>query len=168
VTAAPPLSLKDIRQGIYEAINVKEVTDLLESKSAGIVHGMARDEIEFPMIVINQQSGVTVSPFGAQRTVERNGGTILVDSTIRNTVWLVKAVDRSTGSARAEAIDEQLYRLLHFRTLTLTRPVPGGTAVVGEAFHIERGSDVSYVETDGDVQYRHVGGNYRVWIQATA
>lgn len=133
------VSDKAIRQGIYEKLNVASVTSLLAEGSASIRHAVAPPSGQFPFVIFNKQSG----------TPTRRMGGNAFDSQI----WLVKAVARDTTSSTAEDISKAIDDLLDFGTLTIT----GATLLF-----LARESDVDYVETDGDRQYRHHGAYYRL------
>lgn len=137
------VSTKAVRQAIYQKLNVSSVTTLLAGGSAGIVHAVAPPTASYPILVFNKQSGIT--------TATGQGG-----EELKNTLWLVKAVARATSSSAAEDIDKAANDLLHFGDLTITG---------ADDMYLARESDVEYVETVGDTQYRHVGGVYRLMYQ---
>ena len=137
------VNTKAVRQAIYERLNVSAVTSLLGAGSSSLVHGVARSTAAYPICVFQQQSGVTDSlTFGGDH--------------MDNDLWLVKGVARATSSSAAEDIDKAANDLLHFGDLTITG---------ADDMYLARESDVEYVETVGDVQYRHVGGLYRLMYQ---
>lgn len=75
---------------------------------------------------------------------------------IANQVWLIKGVDKSNSSARAEDIDKRI-------GVVLTDPVM--TLSDGSLMYMRRESDVDYgEETDPDYIIHHVGGLYRTLI----
>jgi hypothetical protein len=133
---------KAVRQALYQKLNVSGVTSLLANGSASIIHGVAPESAGYPLLIFNKQSGLEVNRFGGEA--------------YRDTLWLVKGVARATSSSGAEDIDKAAFDRLHFGTLTITG---AGT------MHVARESDVEYVETSGDTQFRHVGGLYRVVYQ---
>lgn len=135
------VSDKQVRVGIYNKLNTASVTSLLASGSASIFHEVARPGSAFPYIVFSKVSGVPMLRFGG--------------NAMDNQIWLVKAVDRSESSSRAEDIAQAVDVLLDFGTLTVTGATNLATL---------RESDVDYPETDGDQTYRHHGSRYRVYI----
>jgi len=60
------------------------------------------------------------------------------------------------AQASQEDIDKAVHDLLQHGNLTITG---------ADDMAVYRVSDVEYVETQGDMQYRHVGGLYRLAIQ---
>lgn len=139
------VSTKAVRQAIYQKLNVSGVTTLLANGSASIFHAVAPPTGSYPMLVFHKQSGVTAAT--------GQGG-----EELKNTLWLVKAVVRATSSSAAEDIDKAANDQLHFGDLTITG---------ADDMYLTRESDVEYVETVGDNQYRHVGGIYRLIYQDT-
>ncbi len=134
---------KAVRQAIYTRLNVASVTSQLANGSASLYHGVAPATAAFPMVVFFKQSGIQVDRFGGEA--------------FRNTLWTIKAVARGTSSSGAEDIDKAIFDLLNFtRSLSIS-----GANVM----HVTRESDVEFVETSGDTQYRHVGGIYRIVYQ---
>lgn len=135
---------KAVRQSIYVKLNVSAVTTLLGSGSASLVHGVAPPTAAYPLCVFHKQSGVTTNRFGGEA--------------FKNHLWLVKGVAKAGSSSAAEDIDKAANDLLHFGDLTITG---------ADDMYLARESDIEYVETDGDIQYRHVGGLYRLCVQDT-
>jgi hypothetical protein len=136
------VSTKAVRQALYQKLNVASVTSLLANGSASIHHGVAPLTAAYPLLIFNKQSGVTTNRMGGEA--------------FKNTLWLVKGVARATSSSTAEDIDKAVNDLLHFGALTITG---------ADDMYLARESDVEYVETSGDTQYRHVGGLYRLTYQ---
>lgn len=133
---------KAIRQAIYTKLNVSSLTSLLPNGSAGIVHGIAPPTASYPICVFSKQSGVTTNRFGGEA--------------FKSHLWLVKGIAKATSSSAAEDIDKAAYDLLHFGNLTITG---------ADDMYLARESDVEYVETSGDTQFRHCGGLYRLVVQ---
>jgi hypothetical protein len=136
------VSNKAVRQALYQKLNVASVTGLLANGSASLYHAVAPQTAAFPLLVFSKQAGTQVNVFG--------------DEAYQEKLWLVKAIARGTSSSVAEDIDKAVFDLLNFGTLTIT----GATTMF-----VARESDVEFVETSGDTQYRHVGGIYRVTYQ---
>ena len=135
---------KLIRQAIYERLNVASVTSLLASGSASIFHAVAPPTAQFPYVVFSKQSGTMVGVFGP------------TGEAFKDHVWLVKGVTRDTKSGAAEDIDKAVHDRLQHGDLTISG---------ADDMAVYRISDVEYVETVGDTQYRHCGGNYRLAVQ---
>lgn len=133
---------KAVRQAIYQKLNVAAVTSLLPSGSAGIVHGVASPTAAFPICVFHKQAGTTTNRFGGEA--------------FKAHVWLVKGVAKAPSPSAAEDIDKAVNDLLHFGTLSITG---------ADDMHLARESDVEFTETQGDTQYQHVGGLYRLVVQ---
>lgn len=136
------VSTKAVRQAIYQKLNVASVTSLLASGSASLSHAVAPATAGYPFVIFQKQSGTPTGRFGGQA--------------MKSDLWLVKAVDRNTTSSRAEDIDKAINDVLDFQTLTVT----GGSNP-----YLARESDVDYLETEGDQQYRHHGALYRLVTQ---
>jgi hypothetical protein len=134
---------KAVRQALYQKLNVASVTSLLASGSASIVHGVAPPTAGYPLVIFTKQSGI-------------NDLKVMGGDDARNTLWLVKGVAKGSSSSAAEDVDKAVSDLLHFGDLTITG---------GDDLYLARESDVEYVETSGDTQYRHVGGVYRLIYQ---
>lgn len=134
------VSTKAVRQAIYQKLNVAQVTSLLANGSAGIYHAVAPPTASYPLLIFNKQSGV-------------NDLKVMGGDDARNTLWLVKGVAKATSSSTAEDIDAAANAVLHFGDLTITG---------ADDLYLARESDVEYVETAGDTQYRHAGGLYRL------
>jgi hypothetical protein len=139
------IGTKAVRQALYQKLNVSSVTTLLANGSASIHHAVAPATGSYPLIVFFKQSGSPVGAFGKQA--------------YKSDLWTVKAVDRSQSSSRAEDIDAAINAVLDYQTLT----VSGGSNI-----DLRRESDLDYLESEGDQQYRHVGATYRVAVEATS
>jgi hypothetical protein len=147
----PPAS-KAVRQALYQALNVEALTgkppavprQLLANGSASIIHSTAPSGTAFPYVIYYKQSGVSnaqaFSAFGRP-----------ADSQL----WTVKGIVRGSKSGPAEDIDRAIRELLDDATLTISG---------GQTFDVARASDLDYTELDGDTQYRHHGGIYRVVV----
>lgn len=72
-------------------------------------------------------------------------------------VYVVKAVARTSSWALLRPVAERIDQLLE---------ASSGAATGGNILHIVREDVHRMVETeDGDAQWRHLGGEYRVWAQ---
>jgi len=136
------VSNKAVRQAIYQKLNTSSVTSLLANGSASLYHGVAPQNAAYPLLVFNKQAGTQINRMGGEA--------------YRDAVWLIKAIARATSSSAAEDIDKAVFDLLNFGTLSIT----GANTML-----VARESDVEFVETSGDTQYRHVGGLYRIAYQ---
>ncbi len=136
------VSTKAVRQSLYQKLNVASVTGLLASGSASLFHAVAPTTASYPFVIFNKQAGTSTHRMGGNAYDAH--------------VWLVKGVDRHGSSSRAEDIAFQISTLLDFGTLTITG---------GQLMHMARESDLDYVETDGDQQFRHHGALYRLYVQ---
>lgn len=139
------VSTKEVRKAIYAKLNVSGVTSQLAAGSASLFHSVAPAGSAFPMVVYNKQAGTSTHALGA----------LAYDSHL----WLVKGVVKGSpgpvSASVAEDLAAAIATALDFQTLTVT----GGTNL-----YMARESDVDYTETDGDTQYRHSGGVYRIVV----
>lgn len=133
---------KAVRQAIYQALNVSAVTTQLGSGSASLVNAIAPSTADYPLCVFQRQSDTSILRFGG--------------NAFDNQLWLVKGVVRDTSASAAEDIDKAVRDLLDFGTLTIS-----GASLM----HIARQSGVTYVETEGDQIFHHIGSIYRLVIQ---
>lgn len=137
------VSNKAIRQSLYEKLNVASVTTLLGSGSASLVHEVGLPSATYPLCVFFKSSGIS-------------DDRVMGGDFTKNMLWTVKGIARSASASAAEDIDKAVNDLLHFGDLAITG---------ADDMYLARESDVEYAETDGDVQYRHVGGVYRLRVQ---
>lgn len=140
---------KEIRQAIYERLNVTELTSLLGEPKAP-VHGIANSAASYPLCAYEKQSGVTVSGF-LRRSLSSSP-----DPSLRNMIWQVQGVSVDRAGP-AEDIDLAVTRLLHQRPLS----VAGRSPNWGALFRV---SDVRYSEAEEQTVYWHVGGLYRLGV----
>lgn len=105
-----------------------------------IFYGQAPNDAAYPFVVLSRQSGVKRRAFQEPEAFKRE-------------VWQVKVVDRSTSAKRAYDGASAIDAALDGGSLTIT----GKT--LADLHHV---SDVSYVESQGDQVFHHVGGNYAV------
>lgn len=142
------VNTKLIRQAIYEKLNQASLTAKLADGSAGLVHGMAPYGARYPLCLFSKQAGTaTMQAFGGDYS--------------KSMLWIVKGVVHSVskGSASpAEDIDNAAEALLHYANLNISG---------ADDMYLARESDIEYVEADGDDQYWHVGGLYRLIVQDT-
>ncbi len=110
---------------------------------AGRVYdGIAPSGTTLPYVVFNYQGGYDV----------RGNGPIRV---MVSGVYLVKAVGQGSSFASLWPIVSRIDTLLHAQH---------GANADGEAW-AAREQPFKYLEIDEGVQYRHLGGLYRVWVQ---
>lgn len=138
------VTAKAVRQALYAKLNVAAVTTLLDAGSASLFHAVAPPNSGFPFVIFNKQSG---------RPSPRTLTTELEDE-----LWLVKGVTRGKKSGPAEDIAKAVDDALDLSTLSIT----GATSL-----YVARVSDVDYIETDDDDQYRHHGAVYRLVIESS-
>lgn len=136
------VSEKAVRTALYTKLNTASVTSLLGSGSASIVHAVGTSASSYPLCVFHKQTGTSVNRFGGEA--------------FKDQLWVVKGVVKATSASVAEDIDAAANALLNFGTLTITG---------GSFMSMIRESDISYPETTGEIQYRHVGGIYRLKVQ---
>lgn len=141
------VNTKAVRVAIYQRLNVASVTSLLGSGSASLAHEVAQPTAAYPLCVFHKQAG-TVTDLA------------MSGDAFKDHVWLVKGIakgDPGTSASPAEDIDKAVNDLLHYGDLTISG---------ASDLFLARESDVEYTETDGDVQYRHVGGLYRLRLHS--
>jgi hypothetical protein len=100
--------------------------------------GAAPEGTTYPLIVFDLYSGSDTMGVGPAR--------ILVDSR-----WMIKAVDRSQSFTNLKTIVDAIDNLLHGAT-------PYANGVLGAV----REQPVQFVEEIDGVQYRYLGGIYRI------
>lgn len=136
------VSDKAVRQGLYQKLNVSAVTTQLGSGSASLFHGEAPADATYPLIIFYKQSGTPRLALGGQA--------------FKSALWLVKAIDRSGSSSKAEDIDKAVNDALDFKVLSVTG---------ARNLFLARESDVDYSEIDEGQQYRHHGALYRAIVE---
>lgn len=132
---------KVIRRALYSGLAADTAITSLLATSTAIYHQQAPSESAFPFIIFSKQSGRPSYTFNATAFDQQT--------------WLVKAVARSTTSDVAEDIDTAVDAELTNGALTITGHLLAD---------MRRISDVSYLEADGDQQYRHAGALYRLTV----
>lgn len=95
-----------------------------------------------PYVVFSYQGGYDV----------RGNGPIRV---LHSGLYLVKAIGQGTSFATLAPIAARIDALLHAKH---------GVNTDGDAWAV-REQPFKYLEIDNGVQYRHLGGLYRVWVQ---
>jgi hypothetical protein len=74
---------------------------------------------------------------------------------IKREIWLVKGVDRGPSANVADEIADAIDTLLDEETFTVS-----GQTVIDVHYY----GDASYLESDGDQQFKHAGANYAVVV----
>lgn len=110
----------------------------------GVFHRRAPQGQAEPVVVFNQQSAVDYYTHAGRA--------------YRDLVYLVKAIDQSESAARAGQIADRLDALLTDQPLT----VAGWTVIARPRRFI----DVDYDEPAEGIIYQHLGGLFRVKVQA--
>lgn len=116
------------------------VTGLLGAAN-GVFHRRAPRGAVPPYLVLHRQAGTDNWSFAGQ-PLERE-------------LWTVKAIGRGSSSAPADELAKQVTLALNDAPITVA-----GYAVL----NLRRESKLDYAETDGENQYHHVGGIFRVDI----
>lgn len=137
------VSVKAVRQALYERLNVVSVTSQLGSGSASLVYEIAPPSASYPLCVFARQSDVSTLRFGG--------------NAFDSQIWMVKGVVRGGTPSVAEDIDKAVRDLLDFGSLTISG---------GSLMHLARLDGLGFTETVGDQTYRHVGSSYRLVVQA--
>ena len=129
----------DSNTAVRNAIFTKLSTALTSLVGSRVYYQQAPTGATYPFAIFSKQSGTKTRAMGA--------------NAFQSQVWLVKGVDRNTSATTVEAIAAAIDTALDLGTIT----VAGKT--LADLHHV---SDVDYLETSGDQEYRHSGGNYRV------
>lgn len=126
-----------IRLAIHEALT--EDATLSGLISGRVYYQAASQKATFPLVVFQRQSGTPMWQ---------------LDAHVQNDLWLVKAIATSVATAEgiADAIDTAMNKPL---------TVDGGTVLTLPT----REQDVTYLEDDGGVLYRHHGAIYRIYTE---
>jgi Protein of unknown function (DUF3168) len=135
------------RQAIYARLAGDEILNSLLSAPGAIYHAVAPAAAVAPFVTFNKQAGTPSWQFAGAR--------------LQDDLWLVKAIDLNTSATRAEDIAAHIDSVLNDAPLTAPLSISGGVSVVA----IYRQSDVSFMETNGDDEYRHEGAVYRLVTQ---
>lgn len=119
-----------------------DVTDLVGTR---IYDGLAPRGATYPVIIFNFLTGSDVMAVGSIRVM--NSG-----------LYQVKAVAQATSYADvspvADAIDSALHRA-------------SGSVGDGAILACRREQPIVYIEQVNDLQYRHMGGLYRIQVQGS-
>jgi len=116
------------------------LSGLVGSRIYGYV---APNKATFPLVIFQFQGGRDVAGVGAARIMTSG-------------VWLVKSVDRETNFTNLKAIEARIDSLLHKAS---------GSVADGQVLACVREEPFSLVEVIDGIQYRHLGGMYRVLVQ---
>lgn len=112
---------------------------------AGRIYGYQADQgAPLPVVVFQQQSGVDLLAPGPVRIWS-------------NLLYLVKAIGQGTGWAGVAPIAARIDAVLH----GAQGPGPGP----GQVYICYREQPFTLAETQAGVQYRHLGGVYRLFVQ---
>lgn len=110
----------------------------------GRIYGyVAPEGATFPLVIYQFQGGRDVAGVGATRIMTSG-------------VWVVKGVDCETSFTALKAIADRIDALLHKSS---------GSVADGQVLACVREEPFSLVEVIDSVQYRHLGGMYRVLVQ---
>jgi hypothetical protein len=107
-----------------------------------IYHRSAPQDVEFPIITISLQSGITSYAFGDGPSSRMN-----------NETWTIKGICRGLDSDPADRLDVRCFELLQDYEL----PVTGL-----ETMWFRREEDVNYGEREEGAIIHHVGAMYRL------
>lgn len=104
---------------------------------------VAKQGTAFPRIQFNFQGGSDVVAVGAIRIMLTG-------------LWQVKAIVQAESYAPAKPLADRLDALLHGKK---------GQVSDGVILGCKREQPIAYVEVDSGLQYRHLGGLYRIEVQ---
>lgn len=128
-----------VRRGLWAKMAADSTLTGLLGGTA-IYHAQAPENVSYPFVVFNKQSGVPIYAFSSTAAFE-------------NEIWTIKAVDCNTTSDRVDAIATELDALLTDGTITVT----GATLA-----YLRRDSDVELTETSNGETYQHAGAQFRL------
>jgi hypothetical protein len=129
-----------IRKALYQKLTTTSAVSNKLSAPSAVYHGQSPPDGAYPLVIISKQSNRYTRAFAKSTAFEAE-------------TWLIKAVDRNSTSNNAEAISEAIAAALTNGSLTVTGRTVEDIYPTG---------DVDYLETDGDVTYRHHGTLYRI------
>jgi hypothetical protein len=129
-----------IRKALYSKLTTTSAVSSKLSTPTAVYHGQSPPDGAYPLVIISKQSNRYTRAFAKSTAFEAE-------------TWLIKAVDRNSTSNTAEAISEAVSAALTNGTLTVTGRTVEDIYPTG---------DVDYLETDGDVTYRHHGVLFRI------
>jgi len=130
-----------VEQWLYELLAGDQT---LAGLVSGRIYGyLAPPGAALPLVIYSYQSGHDVRGVGPTR--------VMAEAT-----YQVKAVDRGPSFANVKAIADRLDSLLQGAS---------GDVVDGQVLMCVRENQVAYVEVDSGIQYRHLGGLYRIVAQ---
>jgi hypothetical protein len=129
----------DVDQFLYERLSGDATLAGLLGEGRRLWSGLAEQESSAPYVVWSPSTVTDRHVVGADRVMTVG-------------VWMVKTVDRATSFPvdAANRVDE---------LLDGASGEAGGTVVN----KVVRESTVQYVEADQGVEWRHLGGMYRIW-----
>lgn len=104
---------------------------------------VAKAGMTLPRIQFNFQGGSDVGAVGAIRIMLTG-------------LWQIKAIVQADSFAPAKPIADRIDTLLHGAA---------GAVADGVILGCVREQPIAYVEVDNGLQYRHLGGLYRVYVQ---
>jgi len=104
---------------------------------------VAPEDAALPYVVYSHQAGHDVQGVGPARIMA-------------NLIYQVKAIGSGSSFVPLRAIADRIDALLQGAS---------GGAVDGRVLMCIREQPIEYVEIDDGIQYRHVGGIYRLWVQ---
>jgi len=134
-----------VRRAIYGRLaSDTTLNNLLGTPASGytksIYHQQAPSIANYPLVIINKQTGNPTEAFGDPSALETD-------------VWLIKAIDRNSSADTAEAIAARVTVLLNDAALSIS----GSTTL-----YLRRQSDLEYPETADGIAYKHAGSLFRL------
>lgn len=138
--------MNPVRSAIHSALSGSTAITSRLASSSSIYHALAPSGADYPYVIFHKQSGSPTYAFGAEA--------------MRAEVWLVKCVDRHPANTQASSSVAEDVQAAIDAALSLQNLSAPGVSVLD----VRRVSDVDYLESQGDVQYRHHGGLFRVTV----
>ena len=137
--------MKATRRAIYAKLNGDATLTALLSAPTAIYEAKAPRSAAFPLVIFDLYApGADAYTYGG-RAYEQD-------------LWIVRGVVKAGSSDAADDIAAAIDELLTDGALTIS----GRTQL-----YLRRERKVKYTESDGDVDYRHSGGIFRLWTKET-
>jgi hypothetical protein len=138
-----------VEEYIFTQLNVPALTSLVPDAPGQTLVEIYSDtvppDVRFPYVIFQMQSN--------SDTMTTDGTRVLWVAT-----YIVKAVGRTKSYIGLGPIASQIDILLHKQS---------GVVSDGTVLHSRRLQVVRYPEVTDGVNYRHLGGSYRFWTEAT-
>jgi Protein of unknown function (DUF3168) len=136
-----------VREAIFALLVNDAALVALLPDAEHIYHRSSPQDVDFPMVVLQKQSGITSYAFGTSESAR-----------FGNEIWTVKGVDRGLSSERAEELDAAIFVALQDKRL---EDPPASLAGITTMW-FRREEDINYGEREEGAIIHHVGAMYRL------